>query len=328
MDYLISEADRVVGESLDALELKMADNVKVDCNHIFMNFIPTICVSPEDIKEIFSKFLERHGKRMGRQRVQSGEIKLMIKQTPRSPAYPIRFIISNVTGFVLNVHTYREAKNDRGQDIFVSSKSLCENKTKKKSNYLFHTQIVAERGPLHGKPLDTPYPTKEWLQPKRYSAHLTGTTYIYDFPELFRQSLHTAWKLAKETDPHVKVPANLLKVRELVLDEQDQLHEVWRPPGSNSIGMVAWHIDFFTPEYPNGRSAIVIGNDITFSTGTFGPAEDRVWRPFFLQRFVLASLFGLFLSSSSRPQHLPGVLESRESTFLPTLVPALASPRR
>ena len=124
VDYLISEADRVVGESLDALELKMADNVKVDCNHIFMNFIPTICVSPEDIKEIFSKFLERHGKRMGRQRVQSGEIKLMIKQTPRSPAYSIRFIISNVTGFVLNVHTYREAKNDRGQDIFVSSKSF------------------------------------------------------------------------------------------------------------------------------------------------------------------------------------------------------------
>ena len=146
-----------------------------------------------------------------------------------------------------------------------------------KSNpFSFCNKKVGERGPLHGKPLDTPYPTKEWLQPKRYSAHLAGTTYIYDFPELFRQSLQTAWRQAKETDPNVKVPANLLKVRELVLDEQDQLHEVWRPPGSNSIGMVAWHLDFFTPEYPNGRSVIVIGNDITFATGTFGPAEDRV----------------------------------------------------
>ena len=38
--------------------------------------------------------------------------------------------------------------------------------------------------------MDTPYPTKEWLQPKRYSAHLSGTTYIYDFPELFRQGVH------------------------------------------------------------------------------------------------------------------------------------------
>jgi acetyl-CoA carboxylase / biotin carboxylase 1 len=50
---------------------------------------------------------------------------------------------------------------------------------------------VAERGPLHGQPVDTPYPAKEWLQPKRYSAHLSGTTYIYDFPELFRQGVQT-----------------------------------------------------------------------------------------------------------------------------------------
>ena len=256
VDYLISEADRVVSESLDALELKMADNSKADCNHIFMNFIPTVCVSPENIKETFRGFLERHGKRFGRLRVQSGEIKLMIKQTPRSPPYPIRFTISNVTGFVLNVHTYREAKNERGQDIFVS---------------------IAERGPLHGKPVDSPYPTKEWLQPKRYSAHLSGTTYIYDFPELFRQSLQHSWRQAKEHDAAIKVPANLLKVKELVLDDQDHLHEIWRPPGSNTIGMVAWHMDFFTPEYPTGRSVIVIGNDITHIIGSFGPAEDRLF---------------------------------------------------
>ena len=55
---------------------------------------------------------------------------------------------------------------------------------------------VAERGPLHGMPVDTPYAIKEWLQPKRYSAHLSGTTYIYDFPELFRQALQTVRRRA------------------------------------------------------------------------------------------------------------------------------------
>lgn len=55
---------------------------------------------------------------------------------------------------------------------------------------------MAERGPLHGMPVDTPYAIKEWLQPKRYSAHLSGTTYIYDFPELFRQALQTVRRRA------------------------------------------------------------------------------------------------------------------------------------
>jgi len=28
------------------------------------------------------------------------------------------------------------------------------------------------------------------------------------------------------------MPPNLLKFKELVLDEKDRLHEVWRPPGT------------------------------------------------------------------------------------------------
>jgi len=257
--------------------LNMAENPKSDCNHIFMNFIPTVAMSPDSIKETFKGFLERHGKRMVRLRVQSGEIKLNIKQTPRSPSYPIRFVISNVTGFVLNVHAYRETKNERGLDIFVS---------------------IAERGPLHGKAIDSPYPTKEWLQPKRYSAHLSGTTYIYDFPELFRQSLQQMWRQAKETDPNIKIPTQLLKAKELVLDEKDHLHEVYRPAGSNTIGMVAWHMEIFTPEFPNGRSIIVIGNDITHVIGSFGPAEDRL----FYKSSELARKLGIpriYLSANS-----------------------------
>jgi acetyl-CoA carboxylase/biotin carboxylase 1 len=45
----------------------------------------------------------------------------------------------------------------------------------------------------------------------------------------------------------------------------------------NNCGMVAWRLDMFTPEYPEGRSIVVVANDITFNIGSFGPAEDDVF---------------------------------------------------
>jgi predicted transposase YbfD/YdcC len=57
---------------------------------------------------------------MARLRVAMGELKLNIRQSEHGQAIPVRFVISNVTGVVLNVHAYKEVKNERRQDIFVS----------------------------------------------------------------------------------------------------------------------------------------------------------------------------------------------------------------
>lgn len=43
------------------------------------------------------------------------------------------------------------------------------------------------------------------------------------------------------------------------------------------IGMVAWKMTLKTPEYPDGRDIIVIGNDITYRIGSFGPQEDLLY---------------------------------------------------
>jgi hypothetical protein len=40
---------------------------------------------------------------------------------------------------------------------------------------------------MHGLMVSTPYVTKDHLQLKRFQAQLNGTTYVYDFPEMFRQ---------------------------------------------------------------------------------------------------------------------------------------------
>ena len=42
-------------------------------------------------------------------------------------------------------------------------------------------------GPLHGLKVNTPYVTKDHLQQKRFTAQQHGTTYVYDYPEVFCQ---------------------------------------------------------------------------------------------------------------------------------------------
>ena len=42
--------------------------------------------------------------------------------------------------------------------------------------------------------------------------------------------------------------------------------------------MVAWKMTLKTPEFPKGRDIIVIGNDITFTIGSFGPREDLLFQ--------------------------------------------------
>ena len=55
-----------------------------------------------------------------------------------------------------------------------------------------------KQGPLHGMLINTPYVTKDLLQAKRFQAQTLGTTYIYDFPEMFRQVLLTHSQLIFE----------------------------------------------------------------------------------------------------------------------------------
>ena len=113
------------------------------------------------------------------------------------------------------------------------------------------------------------------MQPKRYQAHLIGTTYVYDFPDLFSKALQNVWVKARTINPSLSAPKVYLESKELVLDENDQLVEVDRAPGNNTFGMVGWVFTMRTPEYPAGRKAVVIANDITFKIGSFGPQEDQ-----------------------------------------------------
>ncbi|KAH9992441.1 acetyl CoA carboxylase [Russula vinacea] len=234
-DYLISETDRRVTSILDALEVVGVKYRNSDCNHIFMNFIYNLSVTYEDVLAAVS------------------EIRIALEDSEGNVT-PIRCIIENVSGFIVNFHGYQEITTDKGTTILKS---------------------IGEKGPLHLQPVNHPYSTKESLQPKRYQAHLIGTTYVYDFPDLFSKALQNVWANARSNDLSLSLPRTYLESKELVLDENDQLVEVDRAPGNNVFGMVGWVFTLRTPEYPHGRSVVVIANDITFKIGSFGPTEDQ-----------------------------------------------------
>lgn len=252
-EYLISETDRLVGDILDTLEVVGSQHRQADCNHISVNCVYSLNVTFDDVQEALAGFIERHGKRLWRLRVTQAEIRVVIEDDEGN-VLPIRAFIENVSGFVVKYEAYQEVTNEKGKSILKS---------------------IGEQGQFHLQPVNFPYATKESLQPRRYQAHIIGTTYVYDFPDLFRQAIEKAWRSLQAYLPHIKVPSDLLTATELVMDEHGQLTEVNRPPGLNTCGMVAWVFTIRTPEYSKGRKIVVISNDITYQIGSFGPIEDE-----------------------------------------------------
>lgn len=282
-EYLISESDRLMNDILDALEI--IGNNNSDLNHIFINFSPVFPLQPPEIEQALGGFLERFGRRLWRLRVTGAEIRIICTDPSTGMPYPVRVVITNTSGYVIQVEMYAERKSEKGGEwVFQSIGGT--------------TKI----GSMHLRPVSTPYPTKEWLQPKRYKAHLMGTQYVYDFPELFRQAIQNSWVKAvkKHSSLADKQPptGECIEYSELVLDDNDGLAEVSREPGTNTHGMVGWLVTAKTPEYPRGRKFVIVANDITFRIGSFGPKEDQ----FFHKCTELARKMGIpriYLSANS-----------------------------
>lgn len=282
-EYMISEADRLMTDILDAMEI--IGNNNSDLNHIFINFSLVFPLHPKDVEEALGGFLERFGRRAWRLRVTGAEIRILCTDPNTGAPLPLRVIITNTSGYVITVELYEERKSEKGGD------------------WIFHSiGGTTKIGSMHLRPVSTPYVTKGALQPKRYKAHIMGTQYVYDFPELFKQSFENSWNQVIAKHPQFKdkqpAPGDCMEYSELVLDENDNLVEVAREPGTNTIGMVGWILTAKTPEYPRGRRFIIIANDITFKIGSFGPIEDK----FFYKCSELSRKLGIpriYLSANS-----------------------------
>jgi len=76
-------------------------------------------------------------------------------------------------------------------------------------------------------------------------------------------------------------------------------------------GMVAWKMKFFTPEFPKGRTVIVIANDITYLIGSFAVREDLIFlqaselsRKLKVPRIYLAANSGARIGLAEEIKHL------------------------
>ncbi|XP_048833144.1 acetyl-CoA carboxylase isoform X2 [Brienomyrus brachyistius] len=264
-EYLQNEGERLLLEAMDELEVAFSNTiVRTDCNHIFLNFVPTVIMDPSKIEESVRSMVMRYGSRLWKLRVLQAELKINIRLTPTGMAIPIRLFLTNESGYYLDISLYKEVTDPTSGQIMFQS-------------------YGDKQGPLQGMLINTPYVTKDLLQSKRFQAQTLGTTYVYDFPEMFRQALFKIWGSGDN------YPKDVLTCTELVLDPQSQLVQMNRLPGDNEVGMVAFRMKMKTPEYPEGRDIIVICNDITYMIGSFGPQEDLL----FLRASELARAEGL-----------------------------------
>ncbi|KAL3270902.1 hypothetical protein HHI36_021411 [Cryptolaemus montrouzieri] len=262
-EYLQNEGERVLLEAMDELEVAFSHphSRRTDCNHIFLNFVPTVIMDPTKIEEAVTNMVIRYGPRLWKLRVLQAELKMIIRSTPNSPTTAIRLCLANDSGYYLDINVYREVVD-------------------KETGIIRFEASGEKQGPMHGLPISTPYLAKDYLQQKRFQAQSSGTTYVYDFPDMFRQQVDLQWKQYQEaTSANINCPEKVMDIVELVLDPETEtrLIEQKRVPGENNVGMVAWRLTLYTPEYPDGRDIIVIANDITHLIGAFGIREDKVF---------------------------------------------------
>ncbi|GAV59283.1 CPSase_L_chain domain-containing protein/Biotin_lipoyl domain-containing protein/Carboxyl_trans domain-containing protein/Biotin_carb_C domain-containing protein/CPSase_L_D2 domain-containing protein/ACC_central domain-containing protein [Cephalotus follicularis] len=198
------------------------------------------------------------GVRMHRLGVCEWEVKLWMATSGQANG-AWRVVVTNVTGHTCTVHIYRELEDTNNNHTVV-----------------FHS--ISARGPLHSLPVNAHYQPLGVLDKKRLLARRSNTTYCYDFPLAFEMALEQSWASQFPGIKRTKDKA-LLKVKELVFADKKgtwgtTLVSEERAPALNDVGMVAWSMEMSTPEFPSGRTILIVSNDVTFKAGSFGPRED------------------------------------------------------
>nr|ASZ00206.1 acetyl-CoA carboxylase 2 [Geranium incanum] len=196
------------------------------------------------------------GERMHKLGVCEWEMKLLMTSSGLANG-AWRIVVTNVTGHTCTVDVYREIEDTKAHKM------------------IYHS--ISADSPLHGVPITERHQSLGVLDQKRRVARRNHTTYCYDFPLAFETALENSWSQFPDmTKPKDKA---LLKITELVFadpkgDFETPLVPIERQPALNDVGMVAWSMEMCTPEFPKGRTILVVANDVTFRAGSFGPRED------------------------------------------------------
>ena len=214
-------------------------------------------------KKVFSRLKSQLATRLLKLRVDEIEVKVRLVskgEDGETSLQTVRLVASSMEGEWLKPSAYLE----RADPVSGVTKEFC---------------VIDENEEFPVCLLD-PYSSSNIIQTKRSIARRVGSTYAYDFLGLMEVGLIEEWNSYMKSlkpDESVEIPSNLFQSQELLEDEDGNLVPGVRQIGTNKVGMVAGHVTMKTPEYPEGREVIVIVNDVTVQSGSFGVEEDELY---------------------------------------------------
>ena len=309
--HFTSEVESMLVSSLSAITLALGSDDaaciargeqprRSNANHIFINIdTGNVILSPDMPLQLLKTLSERYQDKITRSGVSQIELKIICRLGDENTNIPValRLIAANPTGLLLEIDTYMEVKESENSPKIVLKTFGTKSKLQSDASY----------GELEGMDITAPYPISRPFEKQRAAALASSDTlYCYDYLALIERAVQLQWE-AYANDRggpgSVRIPSILLDSVELVVQpkrniqgnenqNKDDISTEWvaemgidnlelveqsRPRGMNDVGMVAWKVTMFTPEFPDGRQIILISNDITFQAGSFGTREDIVF---------------------------------------------------
>eukprot|EP00746_Dinoflagellata_sp_MGD_P159399 gnl/MRDRNA2_/MRDRNA2_86689_c0_seq2.p1 gnl/MRDRNA2_/MRDRNA2_86689_c0~~gnl/MRDRNA2_/MRDRNA2_86689_c0_seq2.p1 ORF type:complete len:2174 (+),score=459.70 gnl/MRDRNA2_/MRDRNA2_86689_c0_seq2:114-6635(+) len=251
-------AERTVLSGFDELDRARLDPrvTATTSSRLFLNVVPTLDVPVDKIGEMWNSVMEgitsKHATRLLELNVDEIEVKVTVKDG--SDIVPVRLVSSSSSRGWLSLMAYREYVDP----VTGVTTQYCD--------------LASDTE----KCMLSSYPVAGPLQNKRATARRVGSTYAHDFLGLLDVALIRDWQKHLETSKAgISMPKNLLTSKELVLDSTGNMVPSDRQPGENKIGMLAWTVNIKTPQYPEGRDVVIISNDVTIQSGSFGVLEDE-----------------------------------------------------
>lgn len=277
----IGGAERVFLMALDEVERAFLDPRVGDTtsSRMYLNILPelkqSLDMTVKQFRLLMDGLVSKYASKLLRLRVDEIEVKIRIIDE-KEGSVPIRLMASSSGGGWLTRSAYREYLDPiTGQTLQYCS--------------------------LNGDDICVldPYPTSGILEAKRATARKVGSTYANDFHGLIEVALINTWsKHLEEIGSRSSIPPSPYTFEELVLDKKGELKKEKRFPGTNKIGMLAWLTKMKSPQFPEGREVLLIANDVTVQSGSFGVLEDE----FFFKASEYARVRGIpriFLSCNS-----------------------------
>jgi acetyl-CoA carboxylase/biotin carboxylase 1 len=263
-------AQRALQQGLDELE-RAQGNSKVSLqssSRIFLHSLHELeGTTPFELatrfKGIMSNLKSNLATRLLKLRVDEIEVKVRLATTDdegNPVTQSIRLVASSMEGEWLKANAFLE----KPDPVTGVTAEFC---------------LLDEAGEVEMCFLD-PYESSNVVQTKRAIARRVGSTYAYDFLGLMEVGLFGEWEQHIDSLPvasGVQIPSSLFESQELLEEASGEVVLGSRPVGTNKNGMVAWVVKMKTPEYPEGREVVVIANDVTVQSGSFGVEEDELY---------------------------------------------------